>query len=111
MRGVNGPSFLRKQHFSVYLSQCLLSYLDNWTVVHISVDLASVCCGNVDRVSDAMENLEKTYSRDQQRFSDGVATPVALVRSVTEKSIQCQRSLKSRGTLRILCAGKIQVAD
>ncbi|KAH9872241.1 hypothetical protein IAQ61_005076 [Plenodomus lingam] len=46
----------------------------------------------------ASEDLERTYSREQQRLGPGheiVATPVALVRSVTTKS---QRSLHSQGS-------------
>jgi hypothetical protein len=61
----------------------------------------------------AMEDLEKTYSRDQQWFSDGletVATPVALVRSVTSKSQRSQRSSRSRGTHNIPCTIAVQVA-
>ncbi|KAH9870166.1 hypothetical protein J1614_007089 [Plenodomus biglobosus] len=45
-------------------------------------------------------DLERTYSREQQRLTPGheiVATPVALVRSVTAKS---QRSSRSRGSSR-----------
>jgi hypothetical protein len=47
-------------------------------------------------------DLEKTYSREQQRYGEGleaVATPVALVRSVTsrsQKSLKSQRSSRSR---------------
>lgn len=44
---------------------------------------------------ESKNDLEETYSREQQRLGDGleaVATPVALVRSVTSRS---QRSAKS----------------
>ncbi|KAF2034112.1 MFS general substrate transporter [Setomelanomma holmii] len=45
-------------------------------------------------------DLERTYSREQQRFGEGlesVATPVALVRSITSRS---QKSAKSRRSSR-----------
>ncbi|KAH7066907.1 major facilitator superfamily domain-containing protein [Paraphoma chrysanthemicola] len=47
-------------------------------------------------------DLERTYSREQQRYGEGleaIATPVALVRSVTsrsQKSSKSQRSSRSR---------------
>jgi hypothetical protein len=51
---------------------------------------------------ESRTDLERTYSREQHRLGDGfegVATPVALVRSVTsksERSLRSQRSSRSR---------------
>lgn len=48
-----------------------------------------------------MEDLDRTYSRDQQRYGDNleaVATPVALVRSVTSRSQRSVKSARSRGS-------------
>lgn len=53
---------------------------------------------------ESKSDLERTYSREQQRLGDGleaVVSPVALVRSVTsrsQKSIRSQRSSRSRRT-------------
>jgi hypothetical protein len=53
---------------------------------------------------ESRTDLERTYSREQHRLGDGfegVATPVALVRSVTSKSLRSlrsQRSSRSRST-------------
>ncbi|KAH7406976.1 major facilitator superfamily domain-containing protein [Phaeosphaeria sp. MPI-PUGE-AT-0046c] len=48
---------------------------------------------------ESKNDLERTYSREQQRLGDGleaVATPVALVRSVTSRSQRSGRSSRSR---------------
>jgi hypothetical protein len=59
---------------------------------------------------ESRTDLERTYSREQQRLGDGleiVATPVALVRSVTSKSqrsLRSQKSSRSRRTHNVVLA-------
>jgi hypothetical protein len=63
---------------------------------------------SLGRKMESKADRERTYSREQQRLGEGleaVATPVALVRSVTPKSVRSQRSLRSRRTCVCVCSG------